>query len=60
MKKIIILLICLSSGIIGHTQLSEAQAGDALAKYWLYKWRFLNDFIKVGDQKGESLPVAER
>ena len=30
------------------------------AKYWYYRSRFLNDFIKVGLNPGESIPMTER
>ncbi len=61
MKKLILILLFANNNFVNAQYLfSNEEASNALAKYWLYKWRFLNDFIKVGDQMGESLPVAER
>lgn len=31
-----------------------------LEKYWWYRYRLLNDFMKIGDGVGESIPAAQR
>ncbi len=31
-----------------------------IEKYWWYRYRLVNDFMKIGDQCGESIPATER
>lgn len=31
-----------------------------LQKYWYYRWRLTNDFVKVGEGRGHSLPIQSR
>jgi hypothetical protein len=53
-------LLCANYSLGQFQQQILQESPDWLAKYWLYRWRFINDFIKVGDQQGESIPFAER
>ena len=63
-KKLLFALYFISfltlEGLTQYQAQITQEAPDWLTKYWLYRWRFVNDFIKIGDQQGESLPVAER
>src|ERR1043166_8200624 len=47
---------------IGLTKSAFGQTTDELVhrKYWYYKTRLDNDFIKVGLDSGESIPVHSR
>lgn len=58
--KVIFLTLFFISFQFCEAQISHGDAADAAAKYWLYRWRFVNDFIKVGEQQGESIPMGER
>jgi hypothetical protein len=63
MKKIILILFLALIFIPLKSQIQPQISDDSpnwLTKYWLYRWRFVNDFIKIGDQQGESIPFAER
>src|ERR1700758_2720650 len=53
MKKIICLLFWFSSVL-------NAQSDDHHRKYWYYRTRLNNDFVKVGTNQGESLPFNQR
>ncbi len=33
---------------------------DYQKKYWDYRNRFLNDFVRIGEERGESIPMAGR
>ncbi len=53
-RRIIIALICI-------VQVSKAQTdNDNHRKYWYYKSRLNNDFVKVGLNAGESIPAQQR
>ncbi len=54
LNKILILLVIQSNFILGQTTIINHQ------KYWYYKTRFNNDFIKVGKKQGESIPFNQR
>ena len=54
-KKILIgALICLTGGLYAQT--------DAIntAKYWKFRNSFRQDFVKIGPERGESIPIASR
>lgn len=38
---------------------SQTTEVDLHKKYWYYKSRFNNDFIKVGKEHGESIPFNQ-
>lgn len=63
-KKFLFVLYFVSfltlDGLTQYQAQITQEAPDWLTKYWLYRWRFVNDFIKIGDQRGESIPFAER
>ena len=53
-KKIALTIICL-------VQICKAQTDNANhRKYWYYKSRLNNDFVKVGLNPGESIPAQQR
>jgi hypothetical protein len=39
---------------------SQTQEDVNLQKYWYYRWRLVNDFVKVGDGVGHSIPIQSR
>lgn len=39
---------------------AQSDADVNLQKYWYYRWRLTNDFIKVGEGKGHSIPIQSR
>jgi hypothetical protein len=46
---------------LGMTFMSRAQQDETnLDKYWTYRDRFRKNFIKVGSDQGESLPITTR
>jgi len=56
MKKIIILKL-----LICFTVISFAQSDDMnQKKYWKFRNNFRRDFIKIGIDEGESIPIATR
>lgn len=63
MKKLILISVLITQYFNSPCQFQAQIAVESqnwLSKYWLYRWRFVNDFIKIGDQQGESIPFAER
>lgn len=57
MKTIRILLGLFALLLCGQT---IAQHNSIHDKYWYYRWRFKNNFIKIGPNQGESLPAGRR
>lgn len=55
--KVILSLIVINSSTI-YSQTSEYP--DHYKKYWYYKSRLNNDFVKVGTNDGESMPFNHR
>jgi len=57
MKKAlyIYLLLLFGQGVV-NAQSSQTN----LTKYWWYRYQLVNDFMKIGDQCGESLPAGRR
>jgi hypothetical protein len=53
MKLFLILIL------ISLTQLVYAQENDAV-KYWWYRNRLINNFLKIGPYQGESIPASQR
>jgi hypothetical protein len=45
-----------------QTVLVSGQTQDDvnLQKYWYYRWRLVNDFVKVGEGVGHSIPIQSR
>lgn len=39
---------------------SQTQEDQNLQKYWYYRWRLQNDFLKVGEGVGHSIPIQCR
>jgi len=39
---------------------AQSDADVNLQKYWYYRWRLTNDFIKVGEGRGHSIPIQSR
>ncbi|MFH1380032.1 MAG: 3-coathanger stack domain-containing protein, partial [bacterium] len=54
MKKIILIFILITPIVC------SAQSADLLKKYWYYRFRLKNDFLKVGPNPGESIPAETR
>lgn len=40
--------------------LTQTQDDVNLQKYWYYRWRLVNDFVKVGEGVGHSIPIQSR
>jgi hypothetical protein len=57
MKKYIILIVLCCAYILPTFAQSYTQN---LQRYWWYRYRLANDFIKIGDKCGESIPAGER
>ncbi|MFH1321026.1 MAG: T9SS type A sorting domain-containing protein [Bacteroidota bacterium] len=55
MKKIILIFILLTPVVC-----SAQTRADNLKKYWYYRLRLKNDFLKVGPNPGESIPAETR
>lgn len=55
-SKLLLLLLFL---IISDVSYSQGQALNH-RKYWWYKTRLNNDFVKVGTGDGESIPFMQR
>src|ERR1700741_283194 len=55
MKKLVLLFILLSTMVKGQTSDDENHR-----KYWYYRTRLVNDFLKVGISDGNSIPFSER
>src|SRR4051812_14645357 len=64
MKKILLLVILVSCGL--YTQAQTVPPHDPngiiknLDKYWWYRYRLVNDFMKIGPGCGESIPAQRR
>ncbi len=54
-KKLFILLFCIIQ-ILGNAQTAE----DNHEKYWFYRHRLINNFVKIGDCQGCSIPAEAR
>jgi len=39
---------------------AQTQDDINLQKYWYYRWRLVNDFVKVGEGVGHSIPIQSR
>lgn len=55
--------ILVSTLLIGTFGLDFGQHPDNYEiqqKYWYYRWRLRNDFLFIGTERGESLPMIER
>lgn len=48
--------------IVALLRLSALAQSDEInhRKYWYYRSRLCNDFMKIGSQQGESLPMSTR
>lgn len=54
-------LIALFLTVMQMGGLSRAQdASQNFNKYWYYRYRLVNNFMKIGDTQGCSIPAAER
>jgi len=56
MKRIFIVIVC---GITVFT-LKAQSPNENLKKYWFYRYRLINDFMKIGANRGESIPAGLR
>ncbi len=55
LKRLIVgTLICLLGGAYAQTDARNA------GKYWKFRNNFRRDFIKIGSERGESIPIATR
>lgn len=62
MKKIKLYLavfgvFCLAGQIYSQSTINDDQAHR---RYWYYRTRFINDFVKMGTRQGECIVLAER
>lgn len=58
-NKLFLITVCLCCAF----EISKAQTIDndkAHRRYWYYRTRMINDFMKIGKQQGECLVFAER
>ncbi len=63
MKKQLIIIIALCICLIANNLKAQNTDLDLHHKYWYYKARFNNDFIKIGhdaDGHGQSIPFGQR
>lgn len=44
----------------GDSRAQKATSFQNTGKYWWYRYRLVNDFMKIGDKCGESIPASER
>ncbi len=56
----IIFILCSFSAVEVSAQLTTQQNYDNLYKYWYYRFRLKNDFLKVGNCQGCGIPASER
>ena len=54
-----VILSCVVTQIIAQ-ELSAEENAKAHRRYWYYRTRFINDFIKLGKEQGESIVFSER
>lgn len=54
-----LIVIFFLSFLAGYS-FAQTEEDVNLQKYWYYRWRFQNDFIKIGDQPGHSIPIQSR
>jgi hypothetical protein len=52
-----LILFCLLGSNLVYGQ---SQDDVNLQKYWYYRWRLVNDFLKVGEGVGHSIPIQSR
>jgi len=62
MKSILFSIFLFGSVLFGFSQdiLLPITDHELIQKYWYYRWRLRNDFVYIGDQPGESLPIEVR
>lgn len=61
MKSLTILfLVLIVSASNFFPALGQSQDDVNLQKYWYYRWRLVNDFVKVGEGVGHSIPIQSR
>jgi hypothetical protein len=61
MKYRLIRILLLTANIIVGVSMAIAQSdNDNHRKYWYYRSRLVNDFVKVGLSDGESMPFNQR
>lgn len=58
-KHLFVLLNIVLSFSVLFSQESDAEDLN-LQKYWYYRWRLTNDFVKVGEGRGHSIPIQSR
>lgn len=58
MRKILLLIVLASSFVKVKAQVPSYY--NNLEKYWYYRYRLVNDFMKIGDNAGESIPAIAR
>jgi hypothetical protein len=58
LKQMLVLLLVL--GTVPRLILAQNYNDYDAKKYWYYRTRLNNDFVKVGLNQGESLPIPER
>ncbi len=59
MKKIILLLLFAMPFCLDMAAQSNPTDTTLLEKYWNYRQRFLNRFVRIGDEPGFSMPVED-
>jgi hypothetical protein len=61
MKKYFLLLM--SFVLLNSPSIAQGVPNSAyinLEKYWFYRYRLVNDFMKIGENCGESIPAQDR
>ena len=56
-KFIVLIWICISFNTLAQPSIDNEKAHR---RYWYYKTRFVNDFIKLGKNQGEGIDFSER
>jgi hypothetical protein len=60
MKKMILSVLFSFAISVNYGQYLLPDSYKNLEKYWFYRYRLVNDFLKVSDEPGGSIPARER
>jgi hypothetical protein len=60
MKKYFCFCFILICELVSAQPLTNEQNQLAHRRYWYYRTRFINDFVRIGDQQGDCICFAER
>lgn len=60
MKRNLIILLVYLIGLLNNIIAQSIDDGKAHRRYWYYRARLINDFMKIGKDQGECIVFAER